>query len=290
MTTHRDLLSSPDSARGKLQRICLELLREHEQQGKDGLPTNNRFLAYELIQRGILTKQNRKGARRGDQNLHEALTHLREVGLVPWGWITDETRSLSDYTGWPKIADWATSLVEYVRLDPWRGKAPFVLTESRSLSGASRNLAREYAVKLAATNGQVGGFLHTDIAPQLKPGDRILYCGDWDWQGHQIENNTRSVLERLIGGELDWTRIALTEDQVQQYNLRPLAIMKADRRYKPVRYHEAIETEALKQSVIVGIIREQLDSLLPEPLATVLERERRQRASMRRVLRRGGRS
>ena len=38
-------LSSPDSARGKLQRICLELLREHEAQGEDGLPTNIRFLA-----------------------------------------------------------------------------------------------------------------------------------------------------------------------------------------------------------------------------------------------------
>ena len=113
MTTHRDLLSSPDSARGKLQRICLELLREHEQQGKDGLPTNNRFLAYELIQRGVLTKQNKKGARRGDQNLHEALTHLREVGLVPWEWITDETRSLSDYTGWRTVAHWATTMVEH---------------------------------------------------------------------------------------------------------------------------------------------------------------------------------
>ncbi len=106
-----DELSSPDGARGKLQRICLELLHEHEQQGEDGLPTNNRFLAYELIQRGILTKQNEKGARRGDQNLHEALTRLREVGVVPWEWITDETRSLSDYTGWPTVATWATTMV-----------------------------------------------------------------------------------------------------------------------------------------------------------------------------------
>ena len=30
-------LSSPDSASGKLQRICLELLREHEQQGEGRL-------------------------------------------------------------------------------------------------------------------------------------------------------------------------------------------------------------------------------------------------------------
>jgi hypothetical protein len=283
-----DGLSDPNSASGKLQRIVLELLREHEQQGEDGLPTNARFLGYELIQRAILSKE-KKGARRGDQNLHEALTRLRVTGIIPWWWITDETRSLLDYTGWPKVADWATTMVDHIRIDPWRGKAPLVLTESRSLSGVLDKLARRYAVKLAATNGQCGGFLHTDIAPILKPGDRVRYAGDWDWQGHQIESNTRRVLERLIGGELDWKRVALTESQVDQYNLRPLAIMKADRRYKPVRYHEAIETEALNQSIIVGIIRDCLDAELPEPFADVLEREKRQRAALRRLLKRGAR-
>jgi hypothetical protein len=169
---------------------------------------------------------------------------------------------------------------------PWRGQPSLVLTESRSLSGVLRNLAEKYAIKLATTNSQCGGFLHTDIAPQLKPSDRVFYLGDFDWQGHQIEANTRSVLERLIGGELDWERIALTEQQVDEYELRPLAIRKADRRYRPVRYHDAIETEALKQSVIVEIVRNKLDSELPEPLADVLEREALQRAAMRRLLRR----
>jgi hypothetical protein len=197
-----DLLSAPNSASGKLQRIVLELLREHEQQGEDGLPTNARFLGYELIQRGILSKEE-KGARRGDQDLHEALTRLRETRIIPWWWITDETRSLLNYTGWPRLADWATTMVEYIRIDPWRGRAPLVLTESRSLSGVLDKLARRYAIKLAATNGQCGGFLHTDIAPILKPGDRVRYAGDWDWQGGQIEDNTRRVLERLVGGELD---------------------------------------------------------------------------------------
>jgi hypothetical protein len=278
-------LSSPDSKRGKLQRVCLELLREHEAQGEDGLPTNSRFLAYELIQRGILKKQNKKGARRGDQDLHDALTHLRQAGIVPWGWLHDETRSLTDHTGWSSIADAAMSTAKYARLDPWDGRAPFVLTESRSLSGVLDNLADHYATRLAATNGQVGGFLHTDLAPALEPGDRVFYCGDWDWQGHQIEHNTRTVLERLVGGELDWQRIALTEEQVDQYELRPLAIMKADHRYKPVRHHLAVETEALKQNVIVGIVRDALDAELPEPLATVLGREKRQRAAIQRLLR-----
>ena len=76
-------------------------------------------------------------------------------------------------------------------------------------------------------------------------------------------------------------------------NARPISLIKIDRRhrrYKPVRYHEAIETEALKQHVIVGIVRDQLDAELPVPLATVLEREAKQRAAIQRVLRRGGRS
>jgi hypothetical protein len=121
------------------------------------------------------------------------------------------------------------------------------------------------------------------------PGGRVLYAGDWDLSGGQIEANTRAVLERLVGGELDWTRIALTEAQVDRYALRSLMISKPDRRYNPVRYHDAIETEALKQNVIVGIVRDALDALLPEPLSAVLEREEQQRSTMRRLLQRADR-
>lgn len=282
-------LSDPNSKAGKLQRILLVLLREHEAQGDDGLPTNSRFLAYELIQRSVIIKRSEKGARRGDQDMHDALTHLRQKGIIPWEWIADETRQVFHNTGWSSIADWAATMVEHTRLDPWKGKRRFLIVESRSLSGVLRKLAREYCVTLIPTNGQVGGFLHTDVAPLLQPGDRVLYIGDWDWQGHQIERNTRAVLERLIGGELDWHRIALTEDQVRKYRLRRDVIMKADRRYKPVRYHEAIETEALKQPVVIRIVRDALNAeLAPTTLPAVLEREARQRARMRRLLR-GGR-
>jgi hypothetical protein len=282
------------SAIGVLRRVVFELLQEHEAAGKDGLPTSARFLYYELVQRDVLQKHDEveartdgKKGRRPDQNLHDALTDLREHGLVPWDWIEDETRSLADYTGWLSIKEAAIDRARYARLCPWRGRAPLILTESRSLAGVLRDLAQRYAVKIAATNGQVGGFLHTDIAPMLEPADCVLYIGDWDWQGHQIEANTRRVLERLVGGELDWTRIALTEEQVKRYRLRRLQIMKPDRRYKPVRSHPAIETEALRQPVIRQIVRVALDADLPEPLEPVLEREAQQRREIERLLTEG---
>jgi hypothetical protein len=86
----------PDTAIGKLRTQLFRLIEEHRLDGM--LPTSARFLFYELLQRSIIAKHS-TGARRADQNLHDALTDLREAGHVPWQWIVDETRSLDDFTG-----------------------------------------------------------------------------------------------------------------------------------------------------------------------------------------------
>jgi hypothetical protein len=96
----------------------------------------------------------------------------------------------------------------------------------------------------------------------------VLYLRDHDWQGHEIAA-TRRRLEKA--GPIDeWERLALTEEQVEEHDLARLTIRKADKRYRPIRYHDAIETEALSQTIIVNIVRERLDELLPEPLEDVL--------------------
>jgi hypothetical protein len=269
---------------GELRDLLIALCREHERDG--ALPTSARFLYYELVQRGQLSKQ-RTGARRPDQDLHDALFDIREDGRIPWDWIVDETRSLDDYTGYTSIKDGVLSRLPYVELDPWGGRTPMILTESRSLAGVLRDIVSDYRARISSTNGQVGGFLRTDIAPQLTPDDTVLYLGDLDLAGDQIEDNTRRVLERESGGELQWERLALTQSQVDDYDLP--RIIKRDRRYKDGHPHEAIETEALRQTVLQDLLRDRLDELLPEPLARVQEREARQRRRIATVLRRARR-
>ena len=110
-------------------------------------------------------------------------------------------------------------------------------------------------------------------------GRKILYLGDWDWQGHQIEAATRRRLEEQVS-PLAWERLALTDEQVEEHDLYRLKISKPDRRYKPVRYHDAIETEALRQTLILTIVRKQLDELIPEPLEHVQVREQQQRQEL----------
>jgi len=277
-------LSKPSSKSGKLQRILLKLLQEHEQNG--ALPTYNRFLYYELIARKIISKVRRTAGRRNDQDMTDALTHLRDKGIVPWDWIDDETRKTNDFTGWGSITEWATTAVAYVKLDPWRGRAPFILTESRSGAGALRSTVSEHRARLAPVGGHCAGFLRK-IAQLLRPGDTMGYVGDGDLCGGQIETRTRRVLEELIGGELNWMRVALTDEQVEDYHLEEFRITKADNRYNPPLVGPAIECEALQQHILVAIVREWLQSLLPESLDRVHEREARQRRRLAALLKRG---
>jgi thioesterase domain-containing protein len=142
-----------------------------------------------------------------------------------------------------------------------------------------RDLAYEYVVPIAATIGQVGGFLHTEVAQLLDGANRsVMYLGDLDHAGGQIEQNTRRVLVQAGS----WRRVALTAEQVAEHNLP--SVIKHDWRYKDGHEHEAWETEALSQRVIVGLVRDALDTLLSEPLADVQERERVQRDDLRRFL------
>ena len=110
----------------------------------------------------------------------------------------------------------------------------------------------------------------------------VLYLGDWDFSGGHIEANTRRVLERVCGHDLDWERLALSEAQVHDPVLA--VIDKYNRRTKTT--HPSVETEALSQQVIVQIVRDRLTALLPEPLAFVQEREEAERVRLRRLLRR----
>jgi hypothetical protein len=264
----------------RLRAALRDLIAEHEAAG--ALPTSARFLFYELIQRAVITKE-RTGARRPDQDMSDALTQLRETGEVPWDAIVDETRSLDSVRTAPTVAQWVRDGLKYARIGPWQDSAPpLILCESRSLAGVLRRIAFMYAVPIASTNGQCSGFLHTDIAPACDDGTRVIYLGDLDLAGSQIEANTRSVIESHTG-PLVWERLAITAEQVAEHGLP--VIPKHDRRYRDGRRHDAVETEALSQQVLTRMLTGHLDDLLPEPLEDVQERERAERAEVARILR-----
>lgn len=280
-----DGLSRPGTKAGRLQRAVLDVIREHEADGM--LPTNGRFIFYELEQQGIVPKHYFKPdgktlrPRQPLQDITDALTRLREIGLVAWTDIVDETRTIHVPPFYPSVIAAARALTRHVRLNAWGGDAPpLIITESLSLAGVLRDLAYEYVVPITSTRGQCRGFLITEVVPILEDEQRVLYLGDFDLSGGQIEEHTREVLAQFV--DLEWERLAITREQIEEHDLPIIA--KRDRRYRDGRLHEAVETESLTQRVVVELVRNRLDELLPEPLERVRIRERRERAKVLELL------
>jgi len=258
------------------RKLVHNLLLEHAAAGE--LPTSLRFLFYELVARGDLPKSQQSANR-----VSGCATWLRERGDVPWDWIVDETRSLDVWGRAESARGYLLDELAHFRLDPWDGSPPLVITESRSLAGVLRPLAMAYRVDIASTNGQAGGFLHTDIAPALFPGREVLYLGDLDYAGIGIEANTTKVL-RGYEPELRWKRLAITDAQRKRSDLP--STTKVDKRFRPPRRYEAWETEALGQGPIIKVVTKALDKRLPRPLAEVRELEQAQRAAAMRKVKR----
>ena len=131
------------SAAATMRKHVLDLIKEHRAAGM--VPTSTRFLYYELVQKGIVSKE-KKGAQRPDQPVSVALTQLRKSGEVGWNEIADETRDVSDWQGGTSIRSELESYLEHCRLDYWDSAAPLVLTESRSLRGVLEGVCRDYRV------------------------------------------------------------------------------------------------------------------------------------------------
>ena len=117
-----------------------------------------------------------------------------------------------------------------------------ILTESRSLAGVLRAHRERVSRPHCLDQRSSRRFSAHRCCTAATAGDTVLYLGDYDLSGEQIEANTRRVLEREIGGGLNWERLALTEQQVRDYDLP--RIVKHDRRYKDGRPHEAVENRS----------------------------------------------
>jgi hypothetical protein len=280
---------TPSALTQRLQVALLDRLKVHEADGT--LPTSARFLFYELEGKsdayGVLVSKFQKGSRRPDQDLIAALTTLRERGLIPWDWITDETRHVAAIYRAKTIAEALETSLKYTKIDPWQygTHRPVVICESRSLAGVLSDVCSEYGVTSAATNGQCAGFLRTKLSGAFdsQTSDQIisvLYCGDLDPQGEDIEENSRRVLTECVTTPFDWQRLMLTEGQCAEYSLP--SITKKDGRKKKGGTYEAWECEALSQKLIVALLRQRLEEMLqPYTLAAIAEQEDDERSRVK---------
>jgi len=142
-------------------------------------------------------------ARTPAEDISDATMRLRELGLVPWWWILDESRDVTTWRYAASVYDYVVETVPLARIDCWRGHLPpLVICEARATRGVLERIAGDYLCPITATGGQSGGFIVNEIVPLLADNDRkVLYIGDCEERGpgDHIEANTRRYIEEHTG-------------------------------------------------------------------------------------------
>jgi hypothetical protein len=239
-----------------------------------------RQIYYRLVSKNLIpnTKASYKG-------LSHQLVQARERKEVDDSRIEDRSRKVQGYGdyGYDDLDDFIDSQVHDLQ-NAWSNftrkqwenqpKKVIIALEKDALSRLFTEIANKYRVQVYATKGYGSYTFVNDLADDLdeEKENVILYFGDYDPSGRDIERDLRDRLVRYYGRDnFTVVRIALKPEQIEQYHLPPmpedadtLAKLDRDTRSKTYGLKYAVELDALEppvlQDLIMRSILEQIDS------------------------------
>lgn len=213
---------------------------------------------------------------RGYRHVQHRVVQLRRSGRVPFGWITDATRRGHFTPTYGGKADFLRSMKGFYRADLWRWSDVYVevWTESRSIAGVVEADCRDLAVSLYPA----GGFTSLSLAYQAAylinhnaAGRQavILYVGDYDPAGVLIDVAIERELRAHLSPDipLAFDRIAITAEQIAALDLPGKPRKPGDRRALHIR--ETVEAEAMPARILRQLLRNRIESYLPDQALAV---------------------
>jgi Arc/MetJ-type ribon-helix-helix transcriptional regulator len=278
---------------GALARIfqANEILNEYAAQGFD---LTLRQLYYQFVARGFIPNKDTEYKRLG-----ELVNDARMAGLIDWDRITDRTRNLRELNHWDSPSQILDDVAAQYRSPKWKSQPNYVEVwiEKDALVGVVQQAADAVDVPYFSCRGYTSQSEMWTAAmrllEQVKAGKQvtIIHLGDHDPSGIDM---TRDIRDRLSGfiahhypsgvGRFVVDRIALTMDQIRQYNPPPNPAKITDSRaagYIAEYGDESWELDALPPDAMSTLIREAVVALLDrEAWDRALESETAERESL----------
>lgn len=241
-----------------LEKIAI-ILKEFEEQG---IKVTLRQLYYQLVSRGFipnLVKEYKK--------LSDLLTNARYSGAIDWDAIEDRVRQ-------PHLAQFYSGMDEFIevvkrsyRLNGWEGQDNYIelWTEKDALSSVIIPITNRYQVPFIVNRGYTSSSSIYDSAKRLNEQEGktkiILYLGDHDPSGMDMDRDIIDRLEVLGVNDVKVIRIALTLKQIKQYNPPENPTKQTDPRAKG--YYEEFggkcwEVDALRPDILMDLIEKSI--------------------------------
>lgn len=238
--------------------------------GRQGFDLTLRQLYYQFVARGLTPNKQTEYKRLGS-----IVNDGRLAGLIDWNSITDRTRNLADLAHWSSPESIIDAVARQYRIDKWatQERRIEVWIEKEALAGVFQRICQELDVPYFSCRGYTSQSEMWAAAQRLRSwqqaGQRvtILHFGDHDPSGIDMSRDIDDRLRLFEVYDLDFRRLALNWDQVQQYNPPPNPAKETDSRHDGYvrKYgHESWELDALDPTILAGLVRNEVELLRNE--------------------------
>lgn len=252
-----------------------------EEYAEQGFDLTLRQLYYQFVSRGLIANRMKEYKRLGS-----VVNDARLAGLIDWNRIEDRTRQLEEDPHWDDPAHIIANTSEWYALDKWEDQEyrPEVWIEKDALTGVIEGVCKQLSVPYLSCRGYTSqsemwrGAMRLKRWVQAGQTPYIIHLGDHDPSGKDMSRDIQDRLTLFMGG-VEFNRIALNMDQVQQYNPPPNPAKITDTRafgYIAEFGHQSWELDALEPRVIAALIEHQILGLRDDDLwdAKVKEEKR----------------
>lgn len=263
----------------------IPIIDEYQHKGYD---LSLRQIYYQCVARGIF-----ENVHNNYKKLSRDLSNARLAGMVDWNSITDRTRSVRGGGGCITPAERIEMAAMVHSCNVWETQPCYLecwVEKDALVDVVGRGCRKTRAVYGVCRGYNSQSFIY-EAAERIKRrgADKekiVLYLGDLDPSGTDMTRDVQKRLDRFkTGAKVE--RIALSMEQVQQYNPPPCPAKETDtrvERYKQQYGELAWELDALKPEVIEELIDTNVKRYLDlSKFASILEREQEERAELRRV-------
>ncbi|TNJ68206.1 hypothetical protein FE784_00650 [Paenibacillus hemerocallicola] len=221
-----------------------------------------RQVYYQLVARDVIPNNERSY-----KNLGNLISDGRMAGLIDWDAIEDRTRNLRKNSHWNSPGSIIHSAARSYAIDKWEDQDNYVevWVEKDALVGIVGQVCEKLDIPYFSCRGYVSQSEMWSAAQRLEDfaGQKeihIIHLGDHDPSGKDM---SRDIVDRLetFGVSIEFERIALNFDQIEQYSSPPNPTKLTDSRatkYIEEFGHECWELDALKPEVIEDLIREKV--------------------------------
>jgi hypothetical protein len=237
-----------------------------------GKPMTVRQVFYQATVHGLVEK-----AESGYAKVQTDLTLMRRAGELPYDWLADNTRWQRKPQTFTSIEAALRETAAFYRKSLWTDADCYVeiWLEKDALAGVIYPITEMYDVPLMVARGYASlSFLYSaaEYINGLTVAAYIYHLGDFDPSGVNAGEKIEETLRELApDAEIYFERIAVTPEQIEEWELPTPPTKASDTRAKAFGSNLSVELDAIEPNQLRAIVQEVIEVHLPAEQFEVLK-------------------